>query len=163
MKKFNTTDIPRTERIGRLLHHTFEKMPEIEADRAVLLTESYMATENEPMVKRRALAFAHILENIPIVIRPDELIVGSSTKAPRSCQVYPEFSYEWLEAEFDTVSTREADPFYISEETKAALRSVSPTGRARRHRSLLLHTWLPRLSHRSSIICSRPATTSITA
>ena len=124
MKKFNTADIPRTERIGRLLHHTFEKMPEIEADRAVLLTESYMQTENEPMVMRRALAFAHILENIPITIRPDELIVGSSTKAPRSCQVYPEFSFEWLESEFDTVATREADPFYISEETKAALHEV---------------------------------------
>ncbi len=126
MKKFNTTDIPRTERIGRLLDLTFAKMPEIEADRAVLITRSYMQTENEPMVKRRALAFAHILENIPITIRPDELIVGSSTKAPRSCQVYPEFSYEWLESEFDTVATREADPFYISEETKAALRSVFP-------------------------------------
>lgn len=131
MKKFNTTDIPRTERIGRLIEHLFAKMPEIEADRAVLLTESYMQTENEPMVKRRALAFAHILENIPITIRPDELIVGSSTKAPRGCQVYPEFSWEWLEAEFDTVAEREADPFYISEETKAALRSVFPYWKGR--------------------------------
>ena len=126
MKKFNTTDIPRTDRIGRLIDHLFAKMPVIEADRAVLLTESYMATENEPIVKRRALAFAHILENIPIIIRPDELIVGSSTQAPRGCQVYPEFSWEWLEAEFETVAEREADPFYISEETKAALRKVFP-------------------------------------
>jgi formate C-acetyltransferase len=29
-----------------------------------------------------------------------------------------------LEAEFDTVETRAADPFYISEQTKAALRGV---------------------------------------
>ena len=64
------------------------------------------------------------MENIPIVIRPDELIVGSATKAPRSCQVFPEFSFEWLEAEFDTVETRSADPFYISEETKNTLRTV---------------------------------------
>lgn len=126
MKKYNSTDIPRTERIGRLIDRLLRSMPQIEADRAVLITESYKMTENEPMVKRRALAFKHIMENIPIIIREDELIVGSSTVAPRSCQIYPEFSFEWIEPEFETLATREADPFYISEETKAALRSVFP-------------------------------------
>ena len=118
MKTFNTTDIPMTDRIQNLLDDLFAKMPEIEADRAVLLTESYKATEGLPTVKRRALAFEHILENIPITIRDHELVVGSATKSPRSCQVFPEYSYEWLEAEFDTVEFREADPFHISEETK---------------------------------------------
>lgn len=101
-------------------------MPEIEADRAVLLTESYMQTEDKPMVMRKALSFAHILKNIPITIRDNELIVGSSTKAPRGCQVYPEFSFEWLEGELDTIAEREADPFYISEETKGRLRNIFP-------------------------------------
>lgn len=126
MKKFNTTDIPMTQRIRGLIDTLFAKMPEIEVDRAVLLTESYRQTENEPIVKRRALAFAHILENIPITIRENELIVGSATKAPRSCQVFPEYSYEWLESELDTVEFREADPFHISEENKAILRKVYP-------------------------------------
>ena len=99
-------------------------MPEIEADRAVLLTQSYRQTEGEPIILRRAKAFAHILENIPITIRDEELIVGSATQAPRGCQTFPEYSFEWLEAEFDTVETRAADPFYISEQTKAALREV---------------------------------------
>ena len=124
MKKYNTADIKRTKRIDLLLEDLFAKMPEIEADRAVLITESYMQTEDKPIVLRRALAFSHILKNIPITIRDNELVVGSSTKAPRSCQIYPEFSFEWIEPEFETLSTREADPFYISEETKAALRSV---------------------------------------
>ena len=104
----------------------FAKMFEIKADRAVLITESYRTTEGQPIVLRRAKAFAHILENLPITIRPEELIVGSNSIAPRGCQVFPEYSYEWLEAEFDTVSTRTADPFYISEETKAKLREVYP-------------------------------------
>ncbi len=76
------------------------------------------------MIIRRAKAFAHILENIPIIIRDLELIVGSTTIAPRGCQTYPEFSYEWLEAEFDTVETRAADPFYISEQTKRELKEA---------------------------------------
>ncbi len=126
MPSYYTADIPKSERIPALIAHLFEKMPEIEADRAVLLTESYKQTEGEPIALRRAKAFAHILENIPITIRPGELVVGSATKAPRGCQVFPEYSYEWLEAEFDTVETRSADPFYISEETKARLREVYP-------------------------------------
>lgn len=121
---YNSEKIPRTDRIGRLVDHLFAKMPEIESARAVLLTESYRQTENEPIIIRRAKAFEHILKNIPIIIRGEELIVGSTTIAPRGCQTYPEFSYEWLEAEFDTVETRSADPFYISEKTKQDLREV---------------------------------------
>ena len=124
MKTFYTEDIKKTDRISRLVENLYKKMPEIEADRAILLTESYKQTEGEPIILRRAKAFAHILENIPITIRDEELIVGSATQAPRGCQTFPEYSFEWLEAEFDTVETRAADPFYISEKTKEALREV---------------------------------------
>ncbi len=118
--------IEKSARIDKLVHDLYEKMPEIEADRGELITESYMQTEHLPIVKRRSAAFSHILKNIPIVIREGELIVGSNSKAPRGCQVYPEYSYEWLESEFDTVEKREADPFYISEETKRRLHKVYP-------------------------------------
>ena len=121
---FNTTDIPKSSRITRLVDHLYEKMPVIESARAKLLTESYKETEGQPMITRRAEAFAHILRHIPIIIRDEELIVGSSTIAPRGCQTYPEFSYQWLEDELDTVETRSADPFYIAEETKQELREV---------------------------------------
>ena len=126
MKSFNFTEIPKTARIDQLKDDLFRKMPEIESSRAVLLTESYKQTEGLPMVTRRAKAFSHILKNIPIIIRYNELIVGSATLAPRGCQIFPEYSYEWLEGELDTVATRVADPFYISEENKKALREVFP-------------------------------------
>ncbi len=121
MAKYDTREIPKTERIPRLVADLYARMPEIESARARLITESYRATEDKPIIMRRALAFEHILDNIPIIIRKDELIVGSTTIAPRGCQTYPEFSYEWLEAEFDTVEHRKADPFYISEQTKKEL------------------------------------------
>ena len=124
MKKYNSSRIPKTDRITKLVEHLYAKMPEIESARAVLVTESYKQTEDQPMILRRARAFEHILKNIPIIIRENELIVGSSTIAPRGCQTFPEFSYEWLEAEFDTVATREADPFYISEQTKKELKEA---------------------------------------
>lgn len=122
--QYEVADIKKTERIDRLVSHLFARMPEIESARARLITESYRTTEQEPVIIRRAKAFVHILEHIPIIIREDELVVGSSTIAPRGCQTYPEFSYEWLEAEFDTVATRSADPFYISEEAKREIREA---------------------------------------
>ncbi len=114
------------ERIKKLIHDLYANPPQIEADRAVLLTESYMETEAMPIIKRRALAYVHILKHLPIVIRDRELIVGSNARHPRSCQVFPEYSFAWLESELDTVSTRKADPFYIDEETKKALRAIFP-------------------------------------
>ncbi len=124
MPAFYSAELPKTERIGKLVEHLFHKMPEIEADRAVLLTESYKNSEGKPINTRRAEAFEHILKNIPITIRPLELIVGSATINPRGCQVFPEYSFEWLESEFDTIEHRTADPFYISEDTKATLHEV---------------------------------------
>lgn len=124
MSTYNSTDIPKTERIPELVKHLYAKMPEIESARAILLTESYQATEGEPIIMRRAKAFAHILDHIPIIIREKELIVGSTTIAPRGCQTYPEFSFQWLEDEFDTVEHRSADPFYIADQTKKELREV---------------------------------------
>ena len=120
----NIYEINKSPRIQNLVDQLFEKLPEIESDRAVLLTESYKESEGQPIIVRRAKAFSHILRNIPITIRKDELIVGSATKSPRSCQVFPEFSYDWLEKEFDTVETRSADPFYISEDNKRVLRDI---------------------------------------
>jgi len=121
MGKFYIEKIAKTDRITKLVDDLFKNPPEVEAARAILITESYKTTEDQPIITRRGKAFAHILENIPIIIRDGELIVGSSTIAPRGCQTYPEFSYEWLEAEFDTLATRLADPFYISDDTKIKL------------------------------------------
>ena len=125
MGKYNSTKVPKTERITRLVEQMFAQMPEVEASRAVLVTESYKQTEDLPITLRRAKAFEHILQNLPIVIREDELVVGSATLAPRGCQTFPEFSYEWLNGELETLGTREADPFLISERAKAEIREAN--------------------------------------
>lgn len=124
MKKYEDLEIAKSPRIARLIEHLYANLPEIEADRALILTKIYKETEGEPIIVRRAKAFRAICEELPITIRPDELIVGSNSIAPRGCQVFPEYSYEWLESEFDTVAKRSADPFSISEETKSKLHEV---------------------------------------
>jgi len=49
----------------------------LDLERARLVTASYRQTENEPMLLRRAKALAHVLENMTVYIRPDEMIVGN--------------------------------------------------------------------------------------
>lgn len=121
MEKYYSGEIRKSDRIQRLIDRLYDHLPEIEADRAVILTESYKETENEPIILRRAKAFEKICHELPITIREEEMIVGSNTRTARGCQVFPEYSFEWMEAEFDTVEHRTADPFYISEETKKKL------------------------------------------
>ena len=124
MSNFYSGSIKKSDRITRLVDNLFKKKPELSADRAVLLTESYKETEGEPIILRRAKAFKNILDKMPIFIKEDELIVGSTNENPRGCQTFPEFSYSWLDDEFDTIAERSADPFYISEENKQKLREA---------------------------------------
>ena len=54
MANYNSEKCAKSPRIERLKEALYRKMPEIEADRAVLLTQSYMQTEGEPIITRRA-------------------------------------------------------------------------------------------------------------
>jgi formate C-acetyltransferase len=58
--------------------------PEVKLDlqRSRLLTESYKATEGEPMVIRRAKAFENIVTKMDIYIQDWEKIVGNHTSIP---------------------------------------------------------------------------------
>ena len=125
MEKIKEYSVPVSPRILRLRDSLFEKMPRIEAARATLVTEAYRATEALPIITRRARVFAHLMENLPIVIREDELIVGSSTVQPRSAHLFPEYSVNWIEPEFETLATRAADPFTIDEDTKRQVREAN--------------------------------------
>ncbi|KEI01730.1 pyruvate formate-lyase [Clostridium botulinum] len=113
-----------TERVERLKDQILSAVPCIEVDRARLLTESFKETEDQPIIIRKAKALEKILNEIPIVIRDEELIVGSLTKNSRSAQVFPEFSNKWLVDEFDKLAKRTSDSFQISEETKKELKEI---------------------------------------
>ncbi|MDR1542232.1 MAG: glycyl radical protein [Clostridiales bacterium] len=143
MRLDNLSAIAKSERIPRMISRIFADMPEVEADRAVIVTQSYRSTESQPIIARRAEAFYSICENLPITIRPEELIAGSASIAPRGCQVFPEYSYEWLERELDDLETRSADPFFISEEAKKRLREVFPYWKGKTNSDLAFSLMAP--------------------
>lgn len=113
-----------TERIKDLKNDILDATPRLEVDRARLITESYRKTKSEPNVLRHAKGFAHILHGLPIIIRDNELIVGTATVEPRSAQIFPEYGPQGLDQEWDTVSTRSFDPYQVSEKAKKQLKSI---------------------------------------
>ena len=81
-----------TERVLRLFDRARNSgQPRVSLERAVLFTESFQATEGQPMVLRWARALKHTTENITITIFDDELIVGRpNTWFGKHGIVYPE-------------------------------------------------------------------------
>lgn len=124
MDKIYTADIPKSDRIQKLIDDLYSGTPTIESTRAEIITESYKETEDMPLHLRKSHAFMALAKKLPVVIRDDELIVGCNCVARRGCPTFPEFSNKWLEDEFETVATRSADPFNITKETADKLREV---------------------------------------
>ena len=92
-----------TDRVVRLKNMILTAKPYVESERAVLATEAYKETEQLPAIMRRAKVVEKIFNELPVTIRPDELIVGAVTINPRSTEICPEFSYDWVEKEFETM------------------------------------------------------------
>jgi formate C-acetyltransferase len=59
-----------------------------------------------------------------IHIGDGELIVGNQASRPRSAPIFPEFSCDWIESELETLATRPADCFEITDEQKSCLKDV---------------------------------------
>lgn len=104
MMKFNKC----TDRVARLRELVIGP-PEICADRAKYLTESFMQTEGEPMVMRRAKAMDHVMQNMRIRIDDGELVVGNSTSKHRGAPLIPELQWKWYIEEIELLSTRQWD------------------------------------------------------
>jgi pyruvate formate-lyase/glycerol dehydratase family glycyl radical enzyme len=81
-----------TDRVLRLFERVRNSgQPRVALERAVLFTESFQATEDQPMVLRWAKALKHVTENIGVHIFDDELIVGRPNSwLGRHGIIYPE-------------------------------------------------------------------------
>ena len=116
----------KENRISRLREKMLH-IPDICIQRAYWWTKSYMETEGEPEVIRRAKALAKILENLPIYIDDDELIVGRSTSKERGGMLFPEIQWEYILKEIELFSSRDWDRCgSISDEEKKMVEDTLP-------------------------------------
>lgn len=75
---------------------------------------------------KRALMLKNILEKMSIYIEDETLIVGNQAASNKDAPIFPEYTLEFVIDELDKFEKRDGDVFYITEETKAALRSIAP-------------------------------------
>ncbi|UCH29505.1 MAG: hypothetical protein JSV06_00355 [Myxococcales bacterium] len=111
-------------RIQRMLEGFRDQPIRLNVDRARLLTESMKRTEGQPMVLRWAKALAHILQNLPIHIEDDELLVGSAGPPGRYAVVYCELvgPGRFYTHPHELVPSKPGEPILITEEDVATLK-----------------------------------------
>lgn len=115
--------VEMTERCKRIRERLVYTDPIICPERAVLWTESYKQTEDQPPVIRAAMALKETLSKMTIHIYEDELLVGNQGSALRAAPLHPQINL-WFLNELDSFEKREGSRFLISEEAKEKLRSV---------------------------------------
>lgn len=121
-----------TSRVARLRENYFTYPPAICLERALAYTRSYRETEGLVAPVRRALALKRACAEKSVTIKEGELLVGMPAFQPRAGVFCPEIAWRWLEQEMDTLSTREQDPYRITEDQKKALREeIFPYWRGR--------------------------------
>lgn len=140
------------DRISKLQYRMEHRTPTICPERAEIITESYKKTEGEPIVIRRAKAFADILSKMTIYIEPDSIIVGNQASANFAAPIFPEYSFNWVIEELDKFEHRSGDMFYISEDTKDRLRALQPYWQGITHQDEVLRN-LPEVNFKAEEQC----------
>lgn len=117
-------EIPQsiTPRLERLKANYLQHKPSITTHRARAITKITKENPGMPKIMLRAKCFRYCCETAPLVIQPDELIVGAPCGAPRAGAFSPDIAWRWMVKEIDTIGQRPQDPFYISEEDKRVMR-----------------------------------------
>lgn len=115
-----------TSRMNDFREQVLEEKPYIDAQRALLATESYKENKNQPAVIKRALMLKNILEKMSIYIEDETLIVGNQASSNKDAPIFPEYTMEFVMNELDLFEKRDGDIFYITEKTKEDLRSIAP-------------------------------------
>ncbi len=120
-----------SERIQKLRDRMVSAVPSVCTDRARIITAYYKKYEAEPPIIKRALALKGILEEMSIYIGEEELLAGNQASVPRAAPVFPEYAYEYILEELDTLENRESDRFYVRDKNKAVLREILPWWKGR--------------------------------
>ncbi len=111
-----------TARVSGIKQHLLQDRRQVDIERARYTTQSYQATEGEPMPIRRAKMLLHLAQKMSITICPDEVIVGNRSLLPRMGIIAPEGAVSWIDQELENLPIRPQDQFQIDPEYIAELR-----------------------------------------
>jgi pyruvate formate-lyase/glycerol dehydratase family glycyl radical enzyme len=117
----NVYAVPAT-RIGRLREKIVRAPQEVCIERARYLTEAMSRHWDRHPLARMSLALEHILCNISVTIREDELIVGCRTSKLKGAPLFPENKSRWIAGDLENFDRRILQRALITEEEKRELR-----------------------------------------
>jgi len=107
------------DRIKKLRRQSLRAVPELSAERGMLLTRFYKSAAarglSAPLL--RAEAFAYLLNHKKITILPGELIIGERGPAAKATPTYPEITCHSL-ADLEILARRPKIPFRVSATTR---------------------------------------------
>jgi pyruvate formate-lyase/glycerol dehydratase family glycyl radical enzyme len=106
---------PVTDRVARIREKYRTTRPSICIARYKIVTEFYKENPQLQGILKRAKNFRNICQQLPVLINPDEIIVGWQASKYRSCALYPETSFGWFmdELKAGTIPLRDTDPYDI--------------------------------------------------
>ena len=106
------------------LNEAIRGIPHLSLKVPINYTKALKETENNHMIIRQALGFKKTLENLPIIIRPDELIVGTfDVNIPVAIPRLEASGFRIMK-ELDILSKRVVNPINVTESDIKILREV---------------------------------------
>ncbi|MBU1672304.1 MAG: glycyl radical protein [Actinobacteria bacterium] len=119
-------------RVGRLRERVIDAPEMVCIERARYLTRAMKAHWDEHPLERMSKAFSEILDNISVIIREGEVIVGCRTSKLKGAPLFPENKCRWIEGDLDTMNERILQRALITEAEIAELREeILPFWRGR--------------------------------
>lgn len=115
---------PPRSRVEALRWKIIEAPQEVCIERARYLTEAMRRNWDKHPLTRMSLAFEHILKNISVIIRDDELIVGCRTSKLKGAPLFPENKSLWIEGDLENFDKRVLQRAMITPAEKNELATV---------------------------------------
>lgn len=118
---------PRIQELLRSLEAVRAGQFPVSVEKGVLMTEAFERSEGQPQIIRCARAFAHVLDNIPIYLEPNDLFAGNLCSKRGGVELSCLWSV-WNEDELDALN---AGGFQVSDEDRPRIRAMNEYWRAR--------------------------------
>ena len=110
-------------RVKTLRDRIINAPQEVCVERALLLTRAMKENWDRHPLTRMSMALEHILNNMSVIIRDDELVVGCRSSKLKGAPLFPENKSKWVEGDLDNFDTRVLQCALIRDEEKETLRS----------------------------------------
>jgi pyruvate formate-lyase/glycerol dehydratase family glycyl radical enzyme len=142
MRPFIVSDLDRTsidfERIDRLRVTMMRHDASLCSERALFYTQSFKHTETQPMILRKAQAFALTLSKMSLYVEEDSLIFGNQASRNFAAPIFPEYSIDWIVSEIDSFSQRKGDAFAVDPQVKNDLLSIADYWKGKTHQDQVM-------------------------